>query len=210
MLGMQSRGIVITKSIYFHVYHSMQLCLPSLCLHSLRWSFLLLMISWYWLSKSRSAFDLCIHPKSSTFLLRKTSSYGIWILDRVRLSTNMCFVGFDWHCFVTYKSKKENLSGLGSIFLSWNLLQQGGGVLFSSMSPGCFSWGAGYTFWVQFDVFSIPCCEREFVAPVHSNLSLFWKISRDCRIFKKMKCKQANFSRVVLLLVDLVKFFKGT
>lgn len=107
MLGMQSRGIVITKSIYFHVYHSMQLCLPSLCLHSLRWSFLLLMISWYWLSKSRSAFDLCIHPKSSTFLLRKTSSYGIWILDRVRLSTNMCFVGFDWHCFVTYKSKRK-------------------------------------------------------------------------------------------------------
>lgn len=107
MLGMQSRGIVITKSIYFHVYHSMQLCLPSLCLHSLRWSFLLLMISWYWLSKSRSAFDLCIHPKSSTFLLRKTSSYGIWILDRVRLSTNTCFVGFDWHCFVTYKSKRK-------------------------------------------------------------------------------------------------------
>ena len=134
MLGMQSRGIFITKFIYFHVYHSMQLCLPSLCLHSLRWSFLLLMISWYWLSKSRSAFDLCILQNHPPFLLRKTSSYGIWILDRVRLSTNMCFVGFDWHCFVTYKSKKENLSGLWSIFLSWNLLQQrgGGGTFFSS------------------------------------------------------------------------------
>ena len=55
---------------------------------------------------------------------------------------------------------------------------KGGVLFFSSMfgSPGCFSWGAGYTFWVQFDVFYIPCCEREFVAPVHSNLSLFWRI----------------------------------
>lgn len=177
MLGMQSRGIFITKSIYFHVYHSMQLCLPSLCLHSLRWSFLLLMISWYWLSKSRSAFDLCILQNHPPFLLRKTSSYGIWILDRVRLSTNMCFVGFDWHSFVTYKSKKGKSFRFGKhIPVLKSTTTRWGGYFFSSMSPGCFSWGAGYTFWVQFDVFSIPCCEREFVAPVHSNLSLFWKI----------------------------------